>query len=408
VLDCVLISSDEEFRRLVHELLRDPDTRGHLVLDIPRSAHEVPRDALGKILTANPRVVFVDLADATTGVRVIRTLSQEAPDVAYVVAGPQLSAEALLSVMRAGANEYLPRPLSREDASEAMARVRRRYAPLAAEGSSKPGRLSTVFSAKGGTGVTTIAANLAVALSEITGEQTLLVDIAPSLGTAALILGLQPRYSYLDVVQNFHRIDEELLRSFLQTHHCGLSVLASPPISDEPGGLSEHETLGLLRLCRRYFRFVVVDGGHGIGDALNTSLAESDDRIVVTTPELPTLRNLKRAMEMLYVQSANGSEGPRVLLNQFRDDAGVVAKDVETALGYAVTTVIEREDPAVAHSINVGEPMVLMGKSKFGRQIRELGADIAGPDYVVGREGGILGSLLKPFQGSRRAAKETD
>jgi hypothetical protein len=52
--------------------------------------------------------------------------------------------------------------------------------------------------------------------------------------------------------------------------------------------------------------------------------------------------------------------------------------------------------------------MVLMGKSKFGRQIRELGADFAGPDYVVGRGGGILGSLLKPFQGSRRAAKETD
>ena len=49
-----------------------------------------------------------------------------------------------------------------------------------------------------------------------------------------------------------------------------------------------------------------------------------------------------------------------------------------------------------------------MGKSKFGRQIRELGASIAGPDYVVGREGGILGSLLKPGQGARHAAKETD
>ena len=407
MLDCVLISSDEEFRRLIHELIRHPDAHARLVMDIPKAAHDVPRDALGKILTANPRVAFIDLDEETTGVRVIRALSQEAPDIALAVAGPQLTAEALLSVMRAGAAEYFPRPLSHEDATEAFGRIRRRIGPSAKEGSIERGRLTTVFSAKGGTGVTTIASNLAVALRQITGEDTLLIDMAPSLGTAALVLGLQPRYSYLDVVQNFHRIDEELLRSFLEVHDCGLSVLSSPPLADDPTGLTTDEALGLVRLCRRHFAHVVVDGGNAATDSVSAALMEADHRIVVTTPELPTLRNLKRVMGLLYSYSGNGSEPPRVIVNQYRDDSGVTRRDVEDGLGYDVTNIIDRDDPIVSQSINLGEPVVLTGKSRFSRQIMRLGADIAGPEYEVDLREGIVNSLLKPFRGSK-SAKETN
>jgi pilus assembly protein CpaE len=406
VLDCVLISSDEEFRRLVTDLFREEDAHARLVLDIPKAAHEVPRDALGKILTANPRVVFIDLGDETTGVRVIRALSQEAPDIALAVAGPQLTAEMLLSIMRAGATEYFPRPLAREDAIEAFGRIRRRMGPLAKERSADRGHLTTVFSAKGGTGVTTIAANLSIALRQITGEETLLLDLASSLGTAALVVGLHPRYSYLDVVQNFHRIDEELLRSFLEVHECGLAVLASPPLADQPTGLTTDETLGLIRLCRRHFRHVVVDGGSGATDAVGAALMESDHRVVVTTPELPTLRNLKRLMSLMYGYSGNGSKPPRVIVNQYRDDAGVTRRDVEDGLGYEVSAIIERDD-TIAQSINLGEPVVLGGRSRFSREIMRIGADIAGPDYEVQSRNGIMGRMLRPFRGSKSTSTET-
>lgn len=410
MLDCVLISADEEFRRLVLELVRHQDSHAHLALDIGKPAHEVPRDALGRILTTHARVVFIDLGDSTTGVRVIRALNQEAPDVAIVVAGPELTADALLQVMRAGADEYLPRPLSRDDAAEAFARVRRRIAPVTRDGTTaREGRLTTVFSAKGGTGVTTIATNLAVSLRQITNEDTLLLDLAPSLGTAALALGLAPRYSYLDVVQNFHRIDEELLRSFLETHDCGVAVLASPPAAEDPAGITTDQALGLIRLCRRHFAHVVVDGGAAVTDAVGAALMEADHKIAVTTPELPTLRNLKRAMDVLYTPSTNGHEPLRVVLNRFYEEAGVSARDVETGLGHGVSTVIARDDSGVTQSINLGEPVVLSGKSRVAKELQRLGADIAGPDYVVRVGGGLLGSLLKPFRGSKPAAKkETD
>jgi pilus assembly protein CpaE len=157
---------------------------------------------MDKVLSAGPRVIFLDLGESPSGVGSIQALAQEAPDVPLVVAGPALSAEGLLSVMRAGASEFLPRPFSAQETSEAFVRIRKRARPTATDSPLTPGKVITVFSAKGGTGVTTLATNLAVALRTLTKKEILILDPAPSLGTAAVAMGLQPRYSYLDVIQN--------------------------------------------------------------------------------------------------------------------------------------------------------------------------------------------------------------
>jgi hypothetical protein len=107
------------------------------------------------------------------------------------------------------------------------------------------GKVTTVFSAKGGTGVTTVATNLAVALRLLTDKEVLLVDLAPALGTAAVAMGVHPRYTYLDVIQNFHRIDEDLFRSFLEVDESGVHVLASPPLAGGNGCPGGEELQGL-------------------------------------------------------------------------------------------------------------------------------------------------------------------
>ncbi len=405
MIDCVLISPDEEFRRLAHDLIVQSEAR--MVLDIPKAAQNLSRETLARVLAADPQVVFIDLDGSLTGVRVIEVLGQEAPEIGLIVAGPHISAEALLSVMRAGAHEYLPRPLSQKDAQGAWIRVRRRLAPASKEPDAPPGRLTTVFSAKGGTGVTMVAANLAIALRLLTDETTLFLDLVPSMGTGALYLGLQPRYSYLDVVQNFHRIDEELFRSFLEVHDGGLAVLASPPVTEDPGGPTADQAMGLLRLCRRHFAHVVVDGGSSLTASLAATLRESDERIIVSTPELPALRNLRRAGEILGQSSMNGSEPPRVVLNQFREDAGGAVKDVETSLRHEVDTVLVHDDPGVVQSINLAEPLVLQRKSRVGRGLMGLASSLTGPEHEVDERSGLLGTLFRPFRNQPPAAKET-
>lgn len=398
MLDCALISADEGFQRQVENLVRRPDTHARVVVAHKRRAADLSREDVGYVLRAHPNVAFVDLGDTSEGLRVVRALSQEAPDIGILCVGPELEADALLEVMRAGAGEYLPRPFTVEDTEEAFARLRRRVR-TAPEEKGQQGRLTVVFSPKGGVGVTTVAVNLAVTLRQLTERPTLLVDLAPALGTAALLLGVQPRYSYLDVVQNFHRIDEELFRSFLTEDETGVHLLASPPRADDLNGPSMEEVSGLFRLCRRHFTNVVVDCGNTLTGSVDAALLEADEQILVATPELPTLRNLQRALEVIESHGTNGRRPPKIVVNQFAEGVGLATRDIEEGLGVDVAATIERADPEATESINLGRPLVLGKRSRFTKAVEALAREVADPQTIVESEGGFLETVLRPFRG---------
>lgn len=404
MLDCALISADEGFRQAVLGLVRQPESSARIVIDLMVPGDQMAREDLEKVLVARPRVVFLDLGESPSGVDGIQILNQEAPDVSLVVAGPALSAEGLLSVMRAGATEYLPRPFSSQETSEAFVRVRRRTRPSAGDSSLSRGRLITVFSAKGGTGVTTVATNLAIALRILTEKKVVLLDSAPELGTAAVAMGLQPRYSYIDVIQNFHRIDEELFLSFMATHDSGIHLLASPavPTGMHPPGTSDIQ--GLLGLCRQLSDYVVVDGGSTLSENLLLFQEESDDRILVVTPDLSSLRNLKHALDVLA--RTNSKAPPILVLNQYRDGLGLSRGDVEDGLGLPITFVLEKDDNRVLQSINLGRPEVQFSKSRLAKSFLKLGSEIVGPDMGPAPRKGLFGRILRSSKSAEKGGKE--
>jgi pilus assembly protein CpaE len=405
LLDCVLISSDEGFRHVVLGILRQPANQARLALDLQVQADGLNRELVARVLQARPRVVFLDLGSNPSGVGGIRILTQEAPDLSLVVGGPALSAEGLLAVMRAGASEYLPRPFSQEEALEAFQRVRRRTKAVASDQPLSLGKVTSVFSGKGGTGVTTVATNLAVALRLLTEKEVLLVDLAPALGTAAVAMGVHPRYTYLDVIQNFHRMDEELFRSFLEADPSGVHVLASPL---SPGGMdvpSGEELESLIHLCRQCFDYVVVDGGSSVSSQLGALLHHSDERVLVVTPELPAMRNLKQALD-LYGR-INGKAPPHLVLNQHKDGLGLTSRDVEDGLGQPISLILEKDDQRVLQSINVGRPEVLGGGSRFAKSILDLGRTLASPDHVAASPRGFLARLFRSAKAGGEGGKES-
>jgi pilus assembly protein CpaE len=400
VLDCVLISRDEDFRRHVSELIRRSEGLARLMLDLPNAADELPREALARILAAKPQIVFLDLGETITGVRVLKVLSQEAPEVASLVAGPTLEADTLLEIMRSGAAEYLPRPLGDDDLTTAFQRVRRRMASgRGGETAGESGRLLSVFSAKGGTGVTTVAVNLAVHLRGTTGKRVLLLDLAPALGTTALLLGIRPRYSYLDVIQNFHRIDDELLDSFLEDSEAGVTVLASPSVMHDALPPDPEQVMGLVRLCLRHFDYVVVDAGSTLSPVTEQVLHASNERLAVSTPELPTLRNLKRVLDLVG-HSVNGHGPPKIVLNQYRDGTGVSRREVEEALGQPVYAMVEWDGDSVVQSLNLGRPAVsAAARSRFAKDLMRMGDRLTGGEAgAKPGKSGILPTFLNPFR----------
>jgi pilus assembly protein CpaE len=377
-----------------------------MVLDIQTTAEKLTRAVKEKILKAKPAVVFIDLGPDPAGIGEIQQLTQDHPELLLIVSGPALSADGLLAVMRTGVTEYLPRPVSQEDTLAAFLRVRKRTVSTSASPKKDMGRVVTVFSAKGGTGVTTVATNLATALRLRTEKAVLLLDLNEAMGTASVAMGVQPRYSYVDVIRNFHRLDEDLFESFMEMHESGVRLLASPAAPMDVDPPTDADLRGLLNLCRRYFDFVVIDGGTSITQKLLATLQESDERMMVVTPELPSLRNLKQALD-LYVHT-NGKSPPKVVLNQYKEGSGLSSSDVEDGLGHRLAVILDRDDVRIPKSVNLGRPEVLSGKSKFSKNFIELVEELAGPESLISSSNGFLNRIFRSSKSAEKAEKETD
>ena len=158
----------------------------------------------------------------------IAQLMRLVPGISVMATGSAGSANLVIRAIHAGAVEFLPRPVSRDDVSAAIEKIRRlRRVPQATEGII--GHITSVYSTKGGLGVTTLAANLAVCLTQQAPDGVVLVDLDLRQGGVTTLLNLQAAYSVLDAFGQTKRLDEAFLRGLLVRHACGLSVLAAPP-----------------------------------------------------------------------------------------------------------------------------------------------------------------------------------
>ena len=162
--------------------------------------------------------------------------------------------QVIVSAMRAGAREYIERPTTTTELLEAFIRLTTAQRKVDREG--PRGKVFTVVNAKGGSGATTTAVNLALALQSAHGNVAL-VDIAP-LGHAALHMNLKPQFTVTDAVRNLHRLDSSLLESFMTRHGDGMQLLAgvNTPVVVEP---ATAEFARLFDMLVGHFRYVVVD-----------------------------------------------------------------------------------------------------------------------------------------------------
>jgi pilus assembly protein CpaE len=168
--------------------------------------------------------------------------------------------------------------------------------------------------AKGGAGVTTVASNFGVALARYCGGKAGLVDLNLALGDAALTLGLTPKFSILDGLQETARLDSEFFTALLTMHSSGLAVLAAPD-QIATGPVSPNAVLKLVTLAREQFPYVVVDAG-SIHSELHPILFESASAVyLVAQVSLADLRNANRIIKRYFNDSAPGHL--EIVLNRY-------------------------------------------------------------------------------------------
>ena len=190
-----------------------------------------------RVRAANPDVTLVDIPadNPPLALRAIELLHQEMPDPAVFAIGNLNQPQVIVNAMRAGAREFIERPPTTTDLLEAFVRLTAAQRRGRQEG--PRGKVFSVINAKGGSGATTVAVNLALALQSAY-SQTALVDMAP-LGHAALHINLKPLFTVADATRNLHRMDASLLESFMTRHKgvcscwreptCPLRLIPPPP-----------------------------------------------------------------------------------------------------------------------------------------------------------------------------------
>jgi pilus assembly protein CpaE len=293
----------------------------------------------------------------------------------------QGEADYLRRSMLAGAREFLIKPFSSDELVSSIRRVyqlgasRRQAMPAmvqtgvgaGAKAEIKPqaaGKIVTIFSAKGGVGCSTIAVNLAIALQQSAASKVAIVDTSLQFGDIGVLLNLYASRTIADLASLADELDDELINDIFLSHSSGVKALLAPPRPEVADTVTPALVGNVLDRLRTMFDIILVDTGSTLDDVVLNVLDISDKIIVVTTPEIPAIKNAKLFFE---VTEALEYERERIMfiLNKVDKRINIRAEDIEANIKYKIEGQLPFDERTVTTSVNQGIPYVLGNKTSL-------------------------------------------
>jgi len=260
----------------------------------------------------------------------------------------------------------------------------------------RKGRVVTVFSPKGGTGKTVTATNLAAACAKFEGRKTLLLDLDLQFGDAAIMMGVEPEKTIYDLVVAPGELDSEKLAGYTTKHACGLSVLPAPLRPEDAELVTEAKLGRLLEVARESFDVIVVDTSPFFHGPMLATLDRTDELLLLCSLDVPTLKNLRLALQTLDLLSFPKSR-VKIVLNRSNSKVGMKPNEVEGALGMKVRFEVP-SDRAVPLAVNRGNPVVLAEESAdVSRAIKSMAKEMfrAPKEEAAGKKRRLIPALSK-------------
>jgi pilus assembly protein CpaE len=406
ILRSVLVSTDGAFRDALKQVLHGTDRGVTLDLEIPVPFTSFGDEHLRTLRNLEPDLIFLDLeSDPGLGTKLAQFLADSNPGYHFIAAGPMLGPEQLMAAMRAGISDFLKKPVDPRELAEAIERISHKLGWAPGARIRQPGHIYSFFSPKGGSGSTTVATNTAIMLHRLTGKRTLLLDLDLELGETALLLGVQARFNFVDMVQNFHRMDAGLLSSYIEHHDSGIDLLSAPYHPEKAESVTADQIRRILQFLRQHYEYIVVDTSKSFSPGTLATFEQSDLVFLVTTADLPSLRNIQRGLPMLKRMLVKGQEQIRLVVNRYNKRDAISLEDVKRAIGVGVYWTLSNDYEAVVRSVNAGKPIVLNGTSSYTKDLKAFAADVAGLKRARSNGRG-LGRLFGRFRKDPEPAKK--
>jgi len=315
-----------------------------------------------------PDVVILDLREHPSVPPGLTALKRQHGSTGVIIVAKTLDPDLILSAMRAGANECVADPVTQGELDAALTRVTaRQSAPTASQS-------FAFIGVKGGVGATSLAVNVATSLARVATAGAVFVDLHVARGEAALYLGVEPRFSVVDALDNIHKLDEAFFRSLVVRAPSRLDLLASPDGSTVHR-LDAARVRTLLEFASKHFEYTVVDVPRTEPGALE-SLEGMKSIVVVTTQELPSVRSA--AVMVNRLRQRYGKERLVVVMTRNDKLSEISHKDVEQVLGAPVSYVFPSDYRISLEAMNKGRPAVLDNHSSLSSSFEKFARSVAG------------------------------
>lgn len=306
----------------------------------------------------------------------------------------------LVKALRMGVKEFLAQPIHEDDVRLALERCKKRREQLREKLPGKLGQIISVIGSKGGVGTTTVAVNLAVSLAERKPPLSVaLIDMNLVLAEIPLFLEIKPRYHWGEVAKNIYRLDPAFLMNILVKHDSGVYVLPSPTYLEAHKAATPEIITRLLGLMKTMFDFLIIDGGHPLGDLSLTTLQMSDRVLLVSILSLPCLANTNKLSESFQELGYPEKSRIKVIINRYLKNSEISLKNAEQSIRQSIFWTIPNDYRTTMAAINQGKVLSQIASgASVTKNLRSLAALL-----VEGESPGAKKrwSILRPWQSKK-------
>jgi pilus assembly protein CpaE len=322
-----------------------------------------------------PHLIVIEQGSSLNeSVALIRELATVVPS--HIVSiGPADDPRRIMSIMQAGANEYIDSELWQSTLKEAVVRFRTRNLTIA--GRESMAHVISVICPIGGGGGSTIAVNVASILAR-KHESTLLMDLRLETGDLSALLDLHPNFTLADLCSNLERLDDSLFEQILADHSSGIHLLAAPQDRKAVENVTAKGLRRALAFGKRKFPYVVLDLGGAHSAIHHEAISQSDVVAVVVRFDVPSIRNARRCLEQLDALGVDRSKR-RIVVNRYGLSRQLTTQQAQDALGCKVDLFLPEDAASVNLAMNSGKPVVSVKPwSKLSRRLVELAGELNG------------------------------
>jgi pilus assembly protein CpaE len=350
-------------------------------------------EAIQMAMDLRPDVVVMDInMPGMDGIAAAELISQRLPTVAIIMMSVHGEAEQMRRSLQAGAREFLVKPFSSDEFSETIKRVydreEARRHQIAASMPAAPAaenpdpdiehQVIGIFSPKGGSGRTTIATNVAIALKQQTNARVALIDANLQFGDVGVLLNLNPKTRSIVDLADGGEPDADLIDSVMIEHSSGVRALLAPPTPEGADLITPAYLKSVIEQLRTMHAYTIVDLPAGINDHSLAVMDMADQIVIMAALEITAIKNLRLFLEVADQLDYERSK-LRIVMNRSDATQGIRMGDVEGSIRRPIDGTIVSDGRLAVLAVNRGVPFTISNpESPLSRDVNRLAQTLIG------------------------------